>query len=459
MRAAPFWALALVVPWPALASWVTGCSSSSASRVEQACDPGSRKDCRCDNGDPGTALCVDAGAYAECSCSPGSGGSGGSGGNAGGGGTAGDASTDGGGNGCVLALVAGNYDTCALLEDGSVWCWGGGSASPSQKPDLGDVVELASGGSHKCARRRDGSVSCWGTNTRGELGDDTGVDSATPVRVVTAEDVATFLQITAGGSASCARAAGGSAWCWGENGSGQTGDGTTQGPRLSPVAVTIADSAAMAEIVAAGGHTCVRTLDNSLKCWGGNLDGALGDGTPDPGPILDPVNVALSNPVVRTSGRCAITSDLALFCWGLNSSGQVGDGSTELRNTPVQVTALGNDVVEVTRTHARTCARKQDGSAWCWGRTGDGGLGDGTLTGQPCPNGECKPTPVRVSNLTDTAAIAAGVSHACAAKNDGTIWCWGADGQGQLGDGDAQVDDCAQGPCSSAPVQTLFSCP
>ena len=166
----------------------------------------------------------------------------------------------------------------------------------------------------------------------------------------------------------------------------------------------------------------------------------------------------LGTSVLRSSGRCAIKGDLTLWCWGMNTSGQVGDTTTELRTSPVQV-AVDSQIAEVTRTFFKTCSRDLDGSVWCWGRNGEGSLGDGTIGGQPCPNGECKPTPVRVSGLAGAAALAGGIGHTCAATNDGTTWCWGANNQGQLGDGTQEGEACTGGPCRPSPVQTQLNCP
>jgi alpha-tubulin suppressor-like RCC1 family protein len=359
-----------------------------------------------------------------------------------------------------VQLVAGSYDTCALKDDRSVWCWGGGNATPARIATLTNVVELASGTFHKCARKTDGTVWCWGANGAGQIGDGTTELRDAPVQVKLADGRATFIQISAGGFSSCARLQGGSVWCWGANGAGQAGNGVLSSNAPTPVQVTAVDSGLVAEIVAEGGHGCARLQSGALRCWGGNTDGELGVGSSDTSPRLTSIEVAaLGTTVVRTSGRCAIKDDLTLWCWGLNTSGQVGDGSTALRTGPVQITTLGNNVVEVTRTFLRTCARKSDGSVWCWGRNGDGGLGDGTINGQPCPSGDCKPTPVRVSGISDAAAIASGIGHACAARNDGTTWCWGTNGQGQLGEGMVAGQSCSGGPCRPQAVRSLLTCP
>jgi hypothetical protein len=469
-----------------------GCSSSSSSRVQEACAAGSRRDCSCDDGRPGTSRCEDAGAFGSCICAIGSGGSGASGGSSSsGGGPAGSAGTAGsasggsagadaassGGTGtggsagtqadagsdgnaprsCVTQLVAGSYDTCALKSDRSVHCWGGGNPSPARveaapREPLASVVELASGTFHKCARKVDGSVWCWGANGAGQLGNGAPGDSPLPVQAKLADGRGTFVQISAGGFSTCGRLQGGTLWCWGALATGESA--------RVPVEVTAVDAAQIAEVLVEGGHSCVRTPSGSLRCWGSNADGALGDGTSDPGPKLGAVEVVLLGAtVVRSSGRCAIRNDLSLWCWGLNSSGQVGDGTTELRVSPVEVTALGRNVAEVSRTFLKTCARRLDGSVWCWGRNGDGSLGDGTIGGQPCPNGECKPAPVQVSGLDSAAAIASGIGHACAATHDGTTWCWGANGQGQLGDGTLEGEACTGGPCRPRPVKSQLACP
>ena len=172
-------------------------------------------------------------------------------------------------------------------------------------------------------------------------------------------------------------------------------------------------------------HTCARKHDDTLWCWGGNYDGQLGDGT-----TVDkssPVQVtSLGSSVVEVAlgigHTCARKQDGTLWCWGGNGNGELGDGTTVSKSSPVQVTALGAAVAGVALGSTHTCARKQNGTLWCWGRNLFGQVGDGTNTD--------KHNPVQVPLLTAVVEVSLGYGHTCARKQDGTLWCWGSS-QGQ----------------------------
>src|SRR5262249_20259299 len=132
---------------------------------------------------------------------------------------------------------------------------------------------------------------------------------------------------------------------------------------------------------------------------------------------------------------CALTSAGSVYCWGKNNAGQLGDGTTTDRAQAVQVSGVST-VVQVALGGAysfvvgHSCARKVDGTLWCWGRNDIGQLGDGTTANQT--------TPVQAGAATlgsNVAEVALGGNHSCARKTDGTLWCWGDNGTGQLGDG------------------------
>src|SRR5262245_54468382 len=165
--------------------------------------------------------------------------------------------------------------------------------------------------------------------------------------------------------------------------------------------------------------------------------------------------ITLSNAVAEVAvGEyhcCARKTDGTLWCWGRNNYGQLGDGATVDKTTPVQAGAstLGNGVAEVALGEYHGCARKTDGTLWCWGRNNYGQLGDGRAVD--------KATPVQagVSTLGNAVAeISLGDSHTCARRTDGTLWCWGYNYVGQLGRvGEdsrypGQVAWCGDGICS-----------
>ncbi len=315
---------------------------------------------------------------------------------------------------------------------------GGASDEPPPSPAVTScAVEVASGDAHVCARRGDGSVWCWGLNASGQLGVGDAINRPAPAQVGSLAHVA---QVTAGASHACAIDAAGAAWCWGENEAGQLGDGTNT-PRSRPVQV--AGLAGVTQLSAGGAHTCALEHDGSVWCWGANELGELGAGTSGDGSNRNaPVEVsALGHDVAQLSARgnhtCARKNDGSVWCWGENTSGELGDGASgdgQLRATPVELTALDHDVAELAAGGAHTCARKNDGSVWCWGNNSSGQLGRGYVS-YSAPTALTAPLAVQFPPSTRIASISAGQAHACARSSAGELFCWGVNGRGQLGNG------------------------
>jgi alpha-tubulin suppressor-like RCC1 family protein len=342
---------------------------------------------------------------------------------------------------CSEQVALGYYHTCARKKDGTLWCWGNNNyaqlgngtdqekASPVQVSLLGaTVIDVALGYDHTCGRKKDGTLWCWGRNDSGQLGDGTSTGKSSPVQIVAL--AATAVDVVLGDYHSCARKQDGTLWCWGHNDSGQLGDGTTV-KKSSPAQVP-ALGATVVEVSLGGAHSCARKQDGTLWCWGRNDYGQLGDGTtvqkssPVQVPVLGATVVEVS---LGGAHSCARKQDGTLWCWGANYNGQLGDDTTASTSSPVQVFVLGNSVIEVALGDRHGCARKQDGTLWCWGANYDGQLGDGTKAQ--------KSSPVQVVALGATVVeVALGGAHTCARKQDGTLWCWGANSSyGQLGDG------------------------
>jgi alpha-tubulin suppressor-like RCC1 family protein len=351
----------------------------------------------------------------------------------------------------VAQMALGWGEACAVRSDGTLWCWGRnewgqagdgtacspypcGKSRPVQVAALGNgVVEVAAGAEHVCARRSDGTLWCWGWGVLGQLGQGTQAknSSSVPLETVLGSNVA---QVAAGFRHSCARKNDGTLWCWGVNDNGELGNGTTMQTGYgvgtgTPVQVAALGSNVL-DVVAGGNHTCARKTDGTLWCWGENDHGELGNGTTD---------------------------------------GQTCPSGSACQSSPVQVTALGANVVEVAAGYNHTCARKSDGTLWCWGSNANGQLGDGTLAGQIGTDGyPCRPSPVQVSALgTSVVEVAAGggyyagyLGHTCARKSDGTLWCWGSNVVGQLGDGTTGGQICVAGyACLPSPAQVSWMCP
>jgi uncharacterized repeat protein (TIGR01451 family) len=284
----------------------------------------------------------------------------------------------------VRDLAAGNPYTCAATFGGGVQCSGFGSNSPVPVTGFpATVVEVASAGFHHCARLSDGRVRCWGQNGSGQLGNGTTTSSSQPVPVTGLTDA---VQIAVGDSYSCAVRANGRIACWGDNEHGQLGDGTTT-DRTTPV--------------------LVQGLTGAVQVDADHLH------------------------------TCAITSGQQAHCWGRNHRGQLGDGSTTDRHTPVGTGLTGAVQIGVGNEHS--CARLVTGRVSCWGANDDGQLGNGSSNDVPVP------VPVLVAGgalLAGAEDLAVGGYHACVAGHGGpgTVSCWGDDEVGQLGNGSPAAD-------------------
>ncbi|WP_304350047.1 putative Ig domain-containing protein [Comamonas testosteroni] len=200
------------------------------------------------------------------------------------------------------------------------------------------------------------------------------------------EAVLEAVQIAAGGFHSCAVTTAGAVKCWGYNSDGQLGDGTTTSQN-TPVAVS-GLGGGVASVTGGTSHTCAVTTAGAVKCWGNNGSGQLGDGTTTS--QNTPVAVSgLGGGVASVTGgtyhSCAVTTAGAVKCWGYISDGQLGDATTTQRNTPVAVSGLGGGVASVTSGYSHTCAITTAGAVKCWGYNSDGQLGDGTAANRATP--------------------------------------------------------------------------
>ncbi|MEM7535086.1 MAG: tandem-95 repeat protein [Chloroflexota bacterium] len=355
-------------------------------------------------------------------------------------------STDSGSS-YMNALATGMDHTCAVTASGGIQCWGdatdgalgNGSTSGNQTTPV-DVTNLSSGAqmvkagdSFTCALTDLGGVQCWGRNDRGQLGNGSTTNQATPVDVSSL--TSGVIGLALGQDHACALTSGGAVKCWGDNQEGQLGNDTTSTSPNTSVQNVFGLSSGVTMIAAGSNHTCALMDDDSVECWGDNEHGQLGDGTVATEIVPESViGLGAGSGVTALSAggshTCALLNTGGVKCWGSNSHGQLGDGSTAPQNTPIDVPTLTSGVKNITTGASHTCALLTDGTVKCWGSNTDGQLGNGDTVNQS--------TPVDVIGLADDVnGIAA--SHVgnqtCALLDTGGIQCWGNNDNGQLGNG------------------------
>jgi alpha-tubulin suppressor-like RCC1 family protein len=234
------------------------------------------------------------------------------------------------------------------------------------------------------------------------------------------------IGLAVGGTHACALLADRQVACWGGNLHGQSGE--PMGSVAFPQVVTGVDD--VTALALGMTHSCALRRGGQVSCWGHNEAGMLGDGVTvshaRPSPVVD-----LKGVTRITAGRlhsCALRSDGTVVCWGLGDDGQLGDGKERsvdgFASRPVDVVGLSG-ITEISAGHAHTCALGKNGQVWCWGANGNGQLGDGTTTSRT--------TPALVPELRDVVEIAAGGGHQCALRADQSVFCWGNSAVGQTG--------------------------
>lgn len=312
-------------------------------------------------------------------------------------------------------ISGGQYLACGISESGKAFCWGrslfgglgigdvSGVFSEPRAVDRSGVlkgktlVSITAGANNACALDKQGRAYCWGSNFSGELGDGTTRRRQTPVRV----DMSGVLQgrrlvdISLGGSHTCALDAAGRAYCWGNNHAGQLGIDSGADERLAPARVDTSGVLKGVNIVDVGlgaRTSCAVGSNGRAYCWG---RGALG--AADTSRSRSPVAVDKSDGIGRAElvsvdslwrHTCASAANGKTFCWGPNRAGQLGDGSTTASRAPVQVDAIGTPTGELTGASggfAHGCAIDGDGAVYCWGAGDDGRLGTGSTADQLIP--------------------------------------------------------------------------
>lgn len=341
-----------------------------------------------------------------------------------------------------VSVSAGGFSSFALKANGTLWAWGQNLAGvlgngneqnqsvPVQvlNPGASKYVAVSTGGEHTLALQADGTLWAWGFNLHGQLGNGSVVDSLTPVQVGNATG---WKAISAGGIHSVALKADGTLWSWGSNDNGQLGTGAADlVAHPAPVQVGIASD--WAAISTGELHTLALRRNGIVFSWGFNQGGQLGDGTviskSAPTSITSPIQ--FNNVVALSTGGAhslALLANGDIYAWGNNALGQFGNGTVTPSTSPALV---GEDSINWTKSepgNAFTVALRSNGSLWAWGDNAFGQLGDGSLTERL--------TPVEVAGAAKNwLTSASGLGHTVAVRANGTLWAWGDNGSGQLGD-------------------------
>lgn len=296
---------------------------------------------------------------------------------------------------------------------------------------------ISAGDATTCALTSGGAAYCWGYNGTGELGDGTTLSSrSVPTAVVGG---ITFGSVAAGEHA-CGLAPGGVAYCWGNNSIGQLGNGSVGGISV-PTQVT--GGLSFVSVGVGGGDTCGLSATGAAYCWGANRFGQLGDGdaTADrtaPTPVVGGMVFAMLS--VGGTHTCGLTAAGLAYCWGWNPFGELGDNTTIDRSTPVAVVG-GLAFVSISAGNSHTCALTQTGVTYCWGSDYADQLGVDTRdTCTPSFAGgtsyPCSRTPLAIAGgLSFATVTAAEGDHTCGLTSAGDAYCWGRNASGELGDG------------------------
>lgn len=357
------------------------------------------------------------------------------------------------------SVAAGAANSYTLCIDGTLRAWGdnsegglgngsittGGNAYsniPVQVSNLTGIVSISSGWGQALALKNDGTVWSWGNGIYGELGNNSHSDTNVPVKV---DSLSNVVAVQACGLYSMALKSDGTVWGWGW----WNGVSEDSVPRQ-------VDS--LSEVIAiAGGDATAYALkrDSTVWAWGQNSQGQLGNGNHTDSYV--PIQVTSLNSIIAIAGAggygLALKNDGTVWAWGMNYNGELGNGTYTNSNLPIQVNSLNNIIAIAAadddgQTYEYSLALKNDGTVWAWGYNGAGQLGNGTYA--------TSNVPIQVSTLNNVLSISAGANNAIALKNDSTVWTWGTAYLGNGTDSNSNVPIRVTGLC---PVSSVCTAP
>lgn len=322
-----------------------------------------------------------------------------------------------------------------IRGDGSLWAWGentegqyGNSttvnkSSPVQVGTLTDWRQISIGSMQAAAIKSNGTLWTWGGNFTGALGDGTTIRKSSPVQIGT---LTNWASVSAGVDFCIATKTDNSVWAWGFNATGQLGDGTAVN-KSSPIQIGTLTN--WSKVAAGSAYSLAIKTDNSLWAWGDGTNGILGDGTTlekrSPVQIGTLTNWSLIN--AGNAQSAAIKTDGTLWTWGSNASGALGDGTTVAKSSPIQVGTLTNwsKLVINARSTNSCSAIDTSGRLWAWGTNATGRLGDGTTT--------ARSSPVQIGGSRTWNSSSNGAAFAYTEKN-GNVYMGATNSNGAIGD-------------------------
>jgi alpha-tubulin suppressor-like RCC1 family protein len=313
--------------------------------------------------------------------------------------------------------------------------------SPAQADSFQDWANVSAGDSHTCGVRSNGKLYCWGADYAGQVGDGSndGDGAPYPRRIGAFED---WSAVSAGGSHTCGIRHGGKLYCWGGDYTGQIGNGNGYDSNvISPKRIGSLED--WSNVSAGRLHTCGVRKNGKLYCWGMDINGQVGDGdgsSDKSAPVRIGTHEDWSTVDAGSDHTCGVRTNGKLYCWGWDNLGQVGDGNggSDTRVTAPRRIGTLEDWSKVSTGAIHSCGIRHGGKLYCWGNDGNGQIGDGG-------SDKDKSAPVRVGTFEDWSNVSAGIIHTCGIRTNGRLYCWGNDSKGQLGDGFLQHDG-ATGP-------------
>lgn len=336
------------------------------------------------------------------------------------------------------------------MADKTARCWGDNAAgklgdgttqdfkaTPVKVAGLENIRAIAPGAAHTCALLVNGTVACWGSNDDGWLGTTSVLSSLVPLQV---NGLSGVESIVAGNWRTCVVLTDHTVKCWGQ--SPLCGEFAPRPCLYDAIPAEVAGLTGVRSISVGSGHACALLMNGSVSCWGDNYSGQLGNGGGASAVVSVKVNLS-SEATAISSGMghtCALLVDHTISCWGRNDHGQVGCSRNECGvgpPNPVRVAGLLG-VLSVAAGDLHTCAVLQDNTAKCWGRNAVGELGDGTFDVETESYYSVHPTPVTVK-MSGIGVISGGGYHTCALLLNTSIACWGGSWRGQTGSG--RTDD------------------